>query len=165
MPPDLDPWRHGPQKFPTEIVPLGLYALAKCWHRHKRGNLANDAVKRTLDLISSEEKLFFLKQNVYQESARYYWEVDQFDLADDLLGKQLSIVNLKGSKVLINYVLTNWLINKGNLHCSRNEFSDADRHFSEALTLIEAAWEPSQNQIEWLSLSRKKLDGHVPKRK
>ncbi|HEY9755642.1 MAG TPA: hypothetical protein V6C97_10800 [Oculatellaceae cyanobacterium] len=165
MPPDLDPWRHGPQKFPTEIVPLSLYALAKCWHRHKRERFANDAVKRTLDLISSEKKLFFLKQNTYQESARYYWEVDQFDLADELLGKQLSIVNLTGNKVLINYVLTNWLINKGNLHCSRDEFLDADRHFNEALTLIEAAWEPSQNQIEWLSLSRKKLDGHVPKQK
>jgi tetratricopeptide (TPR) repeat protein len=163
MPPEVDPWTHGPQKFPSEIVPLSLYALAKCWHGHMKFNRANDAVKRTVDLISQEKTLWFLRQNLYQECARYYWESELFDLADDMLERQLSIVRSKGSRILINHVLTNWLINKGNLHCLRGEYTDANRHFKEALALVESAWEPNQQQVEWLHLSLRKLDGHIPK--
>ena len=145
-------------KFPNDVIPLNLSALANCWRQQNLVDQADDAIGTTVDIIEGDRRLAFLRQNVFQEAAKYYSQSEQYDKADDLLGKQLSIVKVKGSKVLTDFVTINWLINRGNLHEVRGEFTEAESSYQKALTLIESEWEPRREQVELLHTCWSKLE-------
>ena len=148
-------------KLPTDVIPLNLYALATCWRQNRHADRADHAVQQVVQVITQDKHLSFLRQNIFQEGARYYSESEQFELADDLLSRQLSIVKLKGSKVLLEYVTTNWLINKGNLHTSSGDFEQARSDYEEALALIESEWEPRLEQVDLLHRAWNKLEARL----
>ncbi|MFX6067026.1 hypothetical protein ABTE92_19170, partial [Acinetobacter baumannii] len=85
-------------------IPVFLYSLASCWRHHAHAIEADAAIASTLAIISSEKPLSFLRQNVYQECARYYAESEEFDKADELFSLELKIVQRKGNSVLLDFV-------------------------------------------------------------
>lgn len=148
-------------KLPGDAIPLLLYALASCWRKHKYLDEASEAIRLVVEIVNEDENLSFLRQNVFQEAARYFIESEQFEEADELLTKELAIVNRKGSKVLLDFVTVNWLINKGELHAQRSEFDEAESSYRKALSLIESEWEPRPEQVDKLYSSWTKLEESV----
>ncbi len=147
-------------KLPTDVIPFNLYTLATCWRNAETGR-SDYAVNQVVDIISQDDRLKFLRQNVFQEAAKYFAECEQYERADELLTQQLEIVRRKGSQVLLDFVTTNWLINQGNLHAMRNEFELAEMRFREALALIESEWEPRAEQVDLLNAGWNRLEVRI----
>jgi hypothetical protein len=144
--------------FPTDTIPLDLIALANCLHEHNLGEYADTSIAAVVSLIAEDDKLSFLRQNVYQEVAKYFTRRGKYIEADELLIKQLKIVSLKGSKVLQDFVKVNRLINKGNMQLANEDFDGAKESFLDALLLMETSPEKHPKQIAFLYESWSKLD-------
>jgi hypothetical protein len=144
--------------YPTDTIPLDLIALLGCLNNHGLAEYADNAIGTVIDLIAEDDRLSFLRQNIYQEVAGYFTRRGKYLEADELLLQQLSIVSLKGSKVLHDFVRINRLINLGNMHISNLKFDDAKTSFLEALLLIETSPEKHPDQIAFLYEGWTKLD-------
>ena len=138
---------------PGDVIPLTLYALARCWGKQHHSQDAIEAIEKVVDIVSTDSRLSFLRQNIFQEAARYFMQIKSFACADDLLTRQLAIVKLKGSKLLLDFVTINWLINRGNLHAANQQYLEAETCYQDALAIIESQLEPRQEQVISLSES------------
>jgi hypothetical protein len=144
--------------FPTDAIPLDLIALANCLHKHNLTEYADTSIALVINLIAEDDKLAFLRQNIYQEVAGYFTKRGKYIEADELLLRQLSIVSLKGSKVLHDFVKINRLINMGNMQLTNSNFDEARESFLDALLLMEISPEKHPDQIAFLYESWSKLD-------
>jgi tetratricopeptide (TPR) repeat protein len=138
------------ERFAVDSIPLNLYSLANCLSQRNHIPKADGAISRIVALVASDQRLAYLRQNIYQEAARFYSQMGKFELADEYLSRQLAIVKQKGSEVLTDFVKINLLINQGNWAASRHDLITAELKYSQALLLVESQWEPSKEQIELL---------------
>jgi hypothetical protein len=144
--------------FPTDAIPRDLIALANCLDKHDRTEYADTSIAVIIALIAQDDKLAFLRQNIYQEVAGYFIRRGKYIEADKLLQMQLSIVSLKGSKVLHDFVKINRYINVGNMQLTNSNFDEARASFLNALLLMETSPEKHPDQVAFLYESWSKLD-------
>jgi hypothetical protein len=144
--------------FPTDAIPLDLIALANCLYEHNLAEYADTSLAVVIDLIAQDDKLAFLRQNIYQEVSGYFTRRGRYTEADELLLMQLSIVSVKGSKVLHDFIEINRLINMGNMQLTNSNFDQAKESFLDALLLMETSPEKHPDQIAFLYESWSKLD-------
>jgi tetratricopeptide (TPR) repeat protein len=143
---------------PTEAIPLDLIALATCLYKHGLSIYADTSIREVIETISQDGRLAFLRQNIFQEVAAHLTRAGRYAEAEELLCKQLTIVEAKGSKVLLDFVKINMFINKGNLQLTKSQFEEARDSFLKALLLIETAPEKHPAQVSLLHESWGKLD-------
>ena len=144
--------------FPTDAIPLDLISLVNCLYEHNLPEYADSSLADVIDLITHDDKLAFLRQNIYQEVAGHFTRRGKYTEADELLLMQLAIVSAKGSKVLHDFVKINRLINMGNMQLTNLDFDQAKESFLDALLIMETSPEKHPDQIAFLYESWSKLD-------